>query len=114
MNGKYSDNSALCGIPTVQNHISDIYSKAASAKYFTLSAAKSVIEADPMAQANVLAARIHASSMAVDVCTTAMKIGGGTAYAKRINIRKTFKRFSSCGCLWHHYLMFLQLGLEGF
>ena len=40
MNRKYSDNSALCGIPTVQNHISDIYSKAASAKYFTLSAAK--------------------------------------------------------------------------
>ena len=76
---------------TVQNHISDIYSKAASAKYFTLSAAKSVIEADPMAQANVLAARIHASSMAVDVCTTAMKIGGGTAYAKRINIERLLR-----------------------
>lgn len=91
MNRKYSDNSALCGIPTVQNHISDIYSKATSAKYFTLSAAKSVIEADPMAQANVLAARIHASSMAVDVCTTAMKIGGGTAYAKRINIERLLR-----------------------
>lgn len=44
-----------------------------------------------MAQANVLAARINASSMAVDVWTTAMKIGGGTAYAKRINIERLLR-----------------------
>ncbi len=91
MNRKYSDETALCNIPTVQNHISEIYTNAASAKYFTLSAAKSVIEADPMAQANVLAARIHASEMAVKVCTLAMKIGGGTAYAKRINIERLLR-----------------------
>lgn len=91
MNRKYSDDTALCNIPTVQNHISGIYTNAASAKYFTLSAARSVMEADPMAQANVLAARIHASQMAVEVCTLAMKIGGGTAYAKRINIERLLR-----------------------
>ena len=91
MSRKYSDETALCNIPTVQNHISEIYTNAASAKYFTLSATKSVIEGDPMAQANVLAARIHASEMAVKVCTKAMKIGGGTAYAKRINIERLLR-----------------------
>ena len=91
MNRKYSDNSALCGIPTVQNHLADIYTKATSAKFFTLSAAKSVVEADPAALANVIAARLNASQLAVDVCTKAMKIGGGTAYAKRLTIERLLR-----------------------
>lgn len=91
MNRKYSDNSALCNIPTVQNHLADIYTKASSAKFFTLSAAKSVVENDPEALANVIAARLNASELAVDVCTKAMKIGGGTAYAKRLTIERLLR-----------------------
>lgn len=91
MSRKYSDDTALCNIPTVQNHISDIYTNAASAKHFTLSAAKSVINGDPEAEANVLAARLHASKIAVEVCTKAMKIGGGTAYAKRITVERLLR-----------------------
>ena len=71
--------------------MSEIYTKATSAKYFTLNAAKSVIENDPMAQANVLSARIYASESAVEVCVKAMKIGGGTAYAKRMNIERLLR-----------------------
>lgn len=91
MNRKYIDNSALCNIPTVQNHLADIYTKSTSAKFFTLSASKSVIEADPAALANVIAARLNASEIAVDVCTKAMKIGGGTAYAKRLTIERLLR-----------------------
>ncbi|OCL86038.1 Acyl-CoA dehydrogenase [Aliarcobacter thereius] len=91
MNRKYSDNSALCNIPTVQNHLADIYTKATGAKYFTLNAAQSVIVSDPFSLANVISARINASNIAVDVCTKAMKIGGGTAYAKRINIERLLR-----------------------
>lgn len=91
MSRKYSDDSSLCNIPTVQNHLADIYTKATSAKFFTLSAAKSVIEADPAALANVIAARLNASELAVDVCTKAMKIGGGTAYAKRLTIERLLR-----------------------
>ncbi|MBL3519962.1 acyl-CoA/acyl-ACP dehydrogenase [Arcobacter lanthieri] len=91
MNRKYSDESALCNIPTVQNHLADIYTKSTSAKFFTLSAAKSVVEADPAALANVIAARLNASKITVDVCTKAMKIGGGTAYAKRLTIERLLR-----------------------
>ncbi|MFV7791662.1 acyl-CoA dehydrogenase, partial [Aliarcobacter lanthieri] len=56
MNRKCSDEPALCNIPTVQNHLADIYTKSTSAKFFTLSAAKSVVEAAPAALANVIAA----------------------------------------------------------
>lgn len=91
MSRKYSDDSSLCNIPTVQNHLADIYTKATSAKFFTLSAAKSVVENDPEALANVIAARLNASKLAVDVCTKAMKIGGGTAYAKRLTIERLLR-----------------------
>ena len=91
INRKYSDNSALCNIPTVQNHLASIYTKATSAKFFTLSAAKSVIENDPAALANVIAARLNASEIAVDVCTLAMRVGGGTAYAKRLSIERLLR-----------------------
>ncbi|AXK49117.1 acyl-CoA dehydrogenase [Aliarcobacter trophiarum LMG 25534] len=91
MNRTYSDNSTLCNIPTVQNHLADIYTKAISAKFLTLSAAKSVVDADLAALANVIAARLNASNMAVDVCTKAMKIGGGTAYAKRLPIERLLR-----------------------
>lgn len=91
MSRKYSDESSLCNIPTVQNHLADIYTKATSAKFFTLSAARSVVENDPAALANVIAARLNASELAVDVCTKAMKIGGGTAYAKRLTIERLLR-----------------------
>ncbi|WP_148624867.1 acyl-CoA dehydrogenase family protein [Aliarcobacter cryaerophilus] len=91
MNRKYSDGSALCNIPIVQNHIAEIYTKVTSAKFFTLSAAKSVVEADPAALANVIAARLNASEIAVSVCTLAMKVGGGTAYAKRLTIERLLR-----------------------
>ncbi|WWW11249.1 hypothetical protein V7P26_09565 [Arcobacter cryaerophilus gv. pseudocryaerophilus] len=41
--------------------------------------------------------------MAVDVCTTAMKIGGGTAYAKRINIERLLRDSLVCCCYGTKY-----------
>ena len=71
---------------------------------FTLSAAKSVIEADSIwHKANVFQQELNASSMAVDVCTTAMKIGGGTAYAKRINIERLLRDSLCCCCYGTKY-----------
>jgi alkylation response protein AidB-like acyl-CoA dehydrogenase len=88
---KYTDESALCTIPTVQNHIADIFTNATSAKHFTLTAAKSGACGDADALAQIIAARLNASNMAVEVCTKAMKIGGGTAYAKRITIERLLR-----------------------
>ncbi|PLY05799.1 MAG: acyl-CoA dehydrogenase [Arcobacter sp.] len=91
MSRKYSDESALCNIPTVQNHIADIYTNATSAKHFTLAAAKSGANGDADALAQIISARLNASDMAVSVCNKAMKIGGGTAYAKRITIERLLR-----------------------
>ena len=83
MSRKYSDENALCNIPTVQNHLAQIYTKATAAKHFTLNAAKSGADGDVDALAQIISARLNASEAAIDVCSLAMKIGGGTAYAKR-------------------------------
>ncbi|QKF81862.1 acyl-CoA dehydrogenase family protein [Halarcobacter ebronensis] len=91
MNRKYSDDSALCTIPTVQNHLADIYTKATAAKHFTLAAAKSGANGDADALAQIISARLNASEAAVAVCSKAMKIGGGTAYAKRIIIERLLR-----------------------
>ncbi|MGB5917588.1 acyl-CoA dehydrogenase family protein [Arcobacter sp.] len=91
MNRKYSDDSALCSIPTVQNHIAEIFTKATAAKHFTLAAAKSGANGDADAGAQIISARLNASESAVAVCTKAMKIGGGTAYAKRIIIERLLR-----------------------
>lgn len=90
-NRKYSDDSALCAIPTVQNHLAEIFTKSTAAYFMTLGAANSVVNQDPAALANVIAARINASEVSVEVCTKAMKVGGGTAYAKRINIERLLR-----------------------
>ncbi|MBU3016055.1 acyl-CoA/acyl-ACP dehydrogenase [Poseidonibacter lekithochrous] len=90
-NRKYSDSSALCEIPTVQNHIAEIFTNATSAKHFTLAAAKSGANGDADALAQIISARLNASNMAVEVCNKAMKVGGGTAYAKRLTIERLLR-----------------------
>jgi len=96
---KYSDESALCNIPTVQNHLADIFTDATSAKHFVLAAAKSGANGDADALAQIISARLHASNMAVEVCTKAMKIGGGTAYAKRITIERLLRDAYAAGVM---------------
>lgn len=91
MNRKYSDENALCNIPTVQNHLAQIYTKATAAKHFTLNAAKSGASGDADALAQIISARLNASDAAVEVCSLAMKIGGGTAYAKRTIIERLLR-----------------------
>ena len=91
MSRKYSDENALCNIPTVQNHLAQIYTKATGAKHFTLNAAKSGAAGDADALAQIISARLNASEAAVDVCSLAMKIGGGTAYAKRTTIERLLR-----------------------
>ena len=46
-------------------------------------------DADALAQ--IISARLNASDTAVEVCSLAMKIGGGTAYAKRTIIERLLR-----------------------
>ena len=91
MDRKYSDGKSLSEIPTVQNHLAQIYKKAQGAKHFTTAASLSGSNMDADALTQIIAARVNASDVAVEVATLAMKIGGGAAYAKRLPLERLLR-----------------------
>jgi len=91
MNRTYTSSEALCQHPTVQNDLATIYLKAQSAKHFTHSAAKSAATGSQDALAQIIASRVNASQVSIEVCTLAMKLGGGTAYAKRLPLERLLR-----------------------
>ena len=91
MGRKYTNSGSLSEIPTVQNDLATIYIKAQSAKHFTLAGANAGLNKQEDALAQIISARINASIAAIEVCTLAMKIGGGTAYAKRLPIERLLR-----------------------
>lgn len=91
MGRKYTNSGSLSEIPTVQNDLATIYIKAQSAKHFTLAGANAGLNMQEDALAQIISARINASIAAIEVCTLAMKIGGGTAYAKRLPIERLLR-----------------------
>jgi alkylation response protein AidB-like acyl-CoA dehydrogenase len=91
MQRKYTSGDSLSLLPTVQNDLAKIYLKAQSAKHFTMAAANAGASGNADALTQIIAARINASELAIEVCTLAMKIGGGTAYAKRLPIERLLR-----------------------
>lgn len=84
----YTGGSRLCEIETVQHHIAKMFTLANSSKHFTLAAANSAKNGSADALAQVIASRLNASENAVAVCSIAMKVGGGNAYAKRLPLER--------------------------
>lgn len=91
INRKYSNAQPLCELPTVQSDLASIYMKAQSARHFTQAAAYAGAHGHEDALTQIIAARIHASQQSIEVCTLAMKIGGGTAYAKKLPIERLLR-----------------------
>lgn len=91
MKRTYTSNEALCQYPTVQNDLANIYLKAQSAKHFTHNAASSAANGSEDALAQIIASRVNASQISIEVCTLAMKLGGGTAYAKRLPLERLLR-----------------------
>lgn len=88
---KYSDETSLSNIPTVQNHLAEIFTKAHGSKHHTLAAAKAGSEGAEDALAQIISARLNASESVVNVCSLAMKVGGGNAYAKRSSLERLLR-----------------------
>lgn len=84
----YTDGSTLSQIETVQLHIASIFSSASASKALTLHAAQAAQEGRSDALALIISARLEASTNAVDVCSRAMKVGGGHAYSKRLPLER--------------------------
>lgn len=91
MKRTYTSNEALCHYPTVQNDLATIYLKAQSAKHFTHMAASSAANGSEDALAQIIASRINSAQLSIEVCTLAMKLGGGTAYAKRLPLERLLR-----------------------
>ncbi|MBV5320668.1 MAG: acyl-CoA/acyl-ACP dehydrogenase [Sulfuricurvum sp.] len=84
----YTDGSTLSQIETVQLHIAALFSSASASKALTLNAAQAALEGRSDALALIISARLEASTNAVDVCSRAMKVGGGHAYSKRLPLER--------------------------
>jgi alkylation response protein AidB-like acyl-CoA dehydrogenase len=89
-NRLYGD-TPISHIPTVQEHLAKIYTLSQSSKALTLSAAKRGAEGAADTFEQIVAARINASNNAVEVCSLAMKVGGGAAYAKRSPLERLLR-----------------------
>lgn len=84
----YSGGARLCEIETVQHHIAKMYTLSRSSESFTMSAAKAAMEGSEDALAKIISSRVCASQNTLDVCSIAMKVGGGHAYAKRLPLER--------------------------
>jgi alkylation response protein AidB-like acyl-CoA dehydrogenase len=84
----YTNGAKLSEIETVQLHIAKLYTLSTSSKHFTLAAAKAAANGDADALAQVISSRVHASNNTLEVCSIAMKVGGGNAYAKRLPLER--------------------------
>ena len=87
-NRKYTSGQALADIEMVRVQLAEIYTKIQSSYALTMQAARSFKDGEADAAAKIFASRIHAINIAMEVCTQAMKLGGGNAYAKRLPLER--------------------------
>lgn len=85
---KYTSGQALADVETVRTHIAQIYTKVQASYAFALEAARSFAANEPDFASKIFASRINATQNVMDVCALAMRVGGGTAYAKRLPLER--------------------------
>lgn len=87
-NRKYTSGQALADIEMVRVQLAEIYTKIQSSYALTMEAAGSFKAGENDAASKIFASRIHAINIVMEACTQAMKLGGGTAYAKRLPLER--------------------------
>lgn len=89
-NRKYTNQQAkaLSDIELIRIHLADIYTKVESSKALSFEAARSFTENEADAAAKIFASRINATNNVIELCTLAMRLGGGKAYAKALPLER--------------------------
>lgn len=87
-NRKYTSGQALADIEMVRVQLAEIYTKIQSSYALTMEAARGFKAGEKDVAGKIFACRIHAINIVMEVCTQAMKLGGGTAYAKRLPLER--------------------------
>lgn len=95
----YTDGSTLSQIETVQLHIAELYTSSCASKALTLMAAQAALEGRSDALALIISARLESSTNVIDVCSRAMKIGGGHAYSKRLPLERYLRDAYAAGIM---------------
>ena len=79
---KYTSGMALCEIETVQIHLAKMYTQVNAAICSCKEATRSAAAGEADALAKILAARVFACEMVIEVGRLGMRVGGGKAYNK--------------------------------
>ncbi|MDD6056019.1 MAG: acyl-CoA/acyl-ACP dehydrogenase [Helicobacteraceae bacterium] len=84
----YTNGKALKDIELVRIHLADMYSKVQGGIALALNAANAYDKGESDAAAKIFASRINATHSVMEVCTLAMRIGGGKAYSKLLPLER--------------------------
>lgn len=85
---KYTSGQALADIEMVKVHLAEIYAKVQSSLALVYEAARSFKAGESDCATKIFASRINATNNVMEVCSLAMRLGGGNAYAKRLPLER--------------------------
>lgn len=85
---KYTNGNALSDIELVRIHLATLYTKAQSALALVFEAARALDNNEPDFATKIFACRINATELVTDICTLAMRLGGGKAYSKLLPLER--------------------------
>lgn len=85
---KYTSGQALADIEMVKVHLAEIYAKVQSSLALVYEAARSFKAGEADCATKIFASRINATNNVMEVCSLAMRLGGGNAYAKRLPLER--------------------------
>lgn len=84
----YSSGETLADIEGVKSNIAEMYISLQSAISLLYDTARSKDRGDSGVYEKIMACRIYCANIAIEVCTKAMKIGGGKAYNKLLPLER--------------------------
>lgn len=85
---QYTSGKKLSDISLVRIHLAEIYTKLQSSIALTYEAARSFDAGESDYPAKIFAARINATHNVMDICSLAMRLGGGKAYSKLLPLER--------------------------
>ncbi|MCI6217701.1 MAG: acyl-CoA/acyl-ACP dehydrogenase [Helicobacter sp.] len=88
---RYTTGGTLSDVELVRIHLADIYAKTQSSIALVFDAAQSFDSQSAESAAKIFACRINATHNVMDICSLAMRLGGGKAYNKALPLERLLR-----------------------
>ncbi len=85
---QYTDGKSLSDIELVKIHLAELYAKVQSSIALTYDAARSFDTQEKDNATKIFASRINATHNVMEICSLAMRLGGGKAYSKLLPLER--------------------------